>query len=272
MSDLQDLETTVLLERAVSCAETERLRETDECWAVVSELHRRGGSIVYAAATEWCAAEQPWLRCLGADVLGQLGFSEGRPFAEPSTQTLTHLLSDPEPTVVDSALVALGHLETGDLPAICALAAHASPMVRHGVAFCLGGRNHDAAFDTLVRLTADEDADVRNWATFGLGTLSDADTAAIRSALMERLSDEDTDVRGEAMRGLARRGDVRAADAILAELQRPGGSELAIEAASEMPRPEFLPVLEALLESNPEAELIRLAIEDCRRTGPDAAG
>jgi HEAT repeat protein len=266
MSDLQGFDTTVLLDRAASCAAADPLRETDELWAVIVELHRRGGSIVYAAATEWCASEQPSLRCLGADVLGQLGFSEGHPFAEPSTQALTKLLADPEPTVVDSALVALGHLETGDLPTICGLASHASPEVRHGVAFCLGGRNHDAALDALVRLCGDEDADVRNWATFGLGTLSEADSPAIRSALIERLSDDDTDVRGEAMRGLARRGDVRAVGAILDELQRPGGSDLAIEAASEMPRREFLPVLEALLESNPEAEDIRVAIEDCRRT------
>ena len=67
------------------------------------------------------------------------------------------------------------------------------------------------------------------------------------------------------MRGLALRRDVRAARAILDELQRPQVSDLAIEAASEMPRKEFLPLLEALLAAEPQAEDVRLAIEQCQR-------
>jgi len=68
------------------------------------------------------------------------------------------------------------------------------------------------------------------------------------------------------MRGLALRKDMRVADAILDELQRPGGSDLAIDAASEMPRNEFLPLLEALVASNPDAENVTLAVAECRRT------
>ena len=168
--------------------------------------------------------------------------------------------------VVESALVALGHLKTGDLPAICALMSHVSADVRHAVAFCLGGRDEEPAVQTLVRLSKDDDAHVRDWATFALGALSTVDTSMLRDALVERLSDSDVDVRGEAMRGLALRKDMRVADAILDELQRPGGSDLAIDAASEMPRNEFLPLLEALLASNPDAENVTLAVAECRRT------
>ena len=167
--------------------------------------------------------------------------------------------------VVESALVALGHLKTGDLPAICALMSHVWADVRHAVAFCLGGRD-EPAVQTLVRLSKDDDAHVRDWATFALGALSTVDTSMLRDALVERLSDSDVDVRGEAMRGLALRKDMRVADAILDELQRPGGSDLAIDAASEMPRNEFLPLLEALVASNPDAENVTLAVAECRRT------
>jgi HEAT repeat protein len=266
MPDFAFLDIATVLDRAEKLAQDDSLPEGEERRAVVSELHRRGSSPVYEAATRWCASQQPLLRSLGADVLGQLGFSEGYPFAEPSTQTLMELLKDREPNVVDSALVALGHLNTGDLHTICALVSHASPEVRYAVAFCLGGRDDELAIQTLERLSRDEDADVRNWATFGLGTLSKADTPALRDALLERLADDDADVRGEAMRGLALRRDVRAARAILDELQRPEVSDLAIEAACEMPRKEFLPLLEALLAAEPQAEHVRLAIEQCRRT------
>jgi HEAT repeat protein len=123
-------------------------------------------------------------------------------------------------------------------------------------------RDEELARQTLVRLSKDDDAHVRDWATFALGTLSSADTPEVREALVERLSDGDADVRGEAMRGLASRKDMRAASAILAELQMPDGSDLAIEAACEMPRDEFLPRLKALSESNPAAERVRMAIEE----------
>jgi hypothetical protein len=55
--------------------------------------------------------------------------------------------------------------------------------------------------------------------------------------------------------------------AILDELLRADGTEPAIEAAIEMPRADFLPLLEALHASAPEAERVRVALE-CRRTGP----
>jgi hypothetical protein len=55
----------------------------------------------------------------------------------------------------------------------------------------------------------DEVASVRDWATFGLGTLSKTDTASLRDALVEPLSDDDADMRKKAIRGLALRKDVR---------------------------------------------------------------
>jgi len=266
MGDLASLDESVALERVEALGLEDTARESEERWALVSELHRRGTSTVYEAATRWCSSPRFLLRCLGADVLGQLGFGEGYPFAERSTVTLIDLLNDPDPAVIDSALVALGHLKSGDLHAVCALAGHAAPSVRHSVAFCLGGRNDDLAIQTLQRLSRDDDAGVRDWATFGLGALSNVDTPELRQALVERLHDGDAQVRGEAMCGLARRKDMRAAHAIIDELARQDGSELAIEAVGEMPQGEFVPLLEALLASNPDAEHVRRALDECRRT------
>ena len=51
---------------------------------------------------------------------------------------------------------------------------------------------------------------VRDWATFALGTLAEADAEELRDALAARLDDPDEDTRLEAVHGLAVRGDPRA--------------------------------------------------------------
>jgi HEAT repeat protein len=265
--EISHLDTTTLLALARDVTLSDPGRERDERWAAVTELHRRGNPQTFEAAAEWCHSDHPLLRSLGADVLGQLGFDAGHPFAEASTSQLLSLLRDLDPGVTSSALVALGHLRTGEPEAISELATHASAEVRHAVAFCLGGREEAAARETLIRLSRDVDAEVRNWATFALGTLSEADTSALREALIARLTDRDPDVRGEAMRGLAARQDERVVSAILQELQRPDGSELAIEAAGDMPRSEFVAALQ-VLHASKDAEHVRLALEECRQKNP----
>src|SRR5262245_1329583 len=135
MSDLAAVDTPALLARVESLAAADPEREDEERWAIVGELHRRSDAPIYETATRWCSSRDWMLRCLGADVLGQLGFQDGHPFSEGSTPTLTMLLRDAHPHVIASALAALHHLGTGDLAAICALRSHASPDVRQAVAF-----------------------------------------------------------------------------------------------------------------------------------------
>ena len=138
-----------------------------------------------------------------------------------------------------------------------------SPAVEF-VEFADGPRDDDACRETLLLLSSDTDRDVRNWATFGLGSLSEADTPEIREALSNRLADDDEEVRGEAMLGLAIRGDVRVVPLILAELEGDEVSSLTVQAAAEMPDRSYLPHLEELREANPEDEGIGLAVERCR--------
>jgi HEAT repeat protein len=266
MSDLSADPTARLLRLSEEAARTDIGRDSQKRYEFVGELHRRGGADVFAAAARWCANPDPLLRSLGADVLGQLGAAKDRPspFADESAGVLRPLLADADPRVIESALVALGHLRSGDLPRIVALAMHEAVIVRHGVAFCLGGREDDLALGTLLALMRDVDAGVRDWATFAVGTLSAADSAVIRDALGARLTDEDANTRGEAMRGLAMRRDERVVPAIVAELQRPSVSDLAIEAATEMPRPEFVPHLDALVADNPTASHLYEALDACR--------
>ena|SRR5438270_8722120 len=88
-----------------------------------------------------------------------------------------------------------------------------------------------------------EDEDVRNWATFGLGSQADIDTAEIRAALLERVTDSHNETRGEALVGLARRKDPRALEPIIQELRSEHIGILALEAAETLGDPRLLPAL-----------------------------
>lgn len=264
MRDLEGVPTEELMARAAEAALRDPSRDAENRWGFIRELHHRGELSVFQASASWCASPDPLLRCLGADVLGQLGCDVRYPFTSDSTPILNSLLRDPDQNVVSSALFALGHLGVGDLATICPLATHESADVRHSVAYCLGTREEATARDTLIALSRDADTDTRDWATFGLGSLSDVDNPAIREALATRLSDPDDEVRNEAILGLAVRGDRRAVPAILAEFEEESVSVLAIEAAEKLPDKAFIPRLEALLETNPDDTDIKLAIERCR--------
>jgi HEAT repeat protein len=135
-----------------------------------------------------------------------------------------------------SALVALGHLDAGDPVDIVSQAAHPSADIRHAVAYALGGRADVISVRALTALSSDHDEDVRDWATFGLGSLCDVDTTDVRDALIARLSDENAEVRGEALVGLAMRADRRASPYLIAALKRGETHYLILEASEELIR------------------------------------
>jgi HEAT repeat protein len=196
--------------------------DEDAYWSCVRELHRRVDEHTFRIADVLCESFATGERCLGADVLGQLGAVEGQtaaegPFASASGRVLIRLLEeDDEPAVLSSAAIGLGHLhDERAIDRLVALASHASADVRRAVVHGLMGHDDDRAVRTLIALSADPDAAVRDWATFSLGVQIERDTPELRDALAARLSDQDADTRDEAIRGLALRGDERAIEAAL---------------------------------------------------------
>ncbi len=231
------------------------LTEVDEdiAWKAIAELQRRGDHDIFDHACRLCTSEDAGARRVGADILGQLGVQLGQPgraFHEETMGVLLKMLEQEQaPEALHTIAVALGHRQ--DPRAIEPLARfknHPDELTRLGVVHGLLGHQDELALQTLMDLSADPDVNVRNWATFGLGSLIDTDTPAIRSALLARLTDEDSDTRGEAMVGLAHRHDLRMVEPLLNDLEAGWFGSLLTEAAAEIGDPRLHPALVQLRE------------------------
>lgn len=184
--------------------------DNDAAWNAVAALHWRGSSEVLDQALALVCSDDPTQRGRAADILGQIGIPD-RTFPDQCFAAVLRLLADKNRQVVFDAIFALQHIErTRAAPYIIPFADHDWDNIRYAVAFALGAVDSAEAHSTLLSLMTDQDPDVRNWATFGLGQQSDADSEKIRRALAVNLSDDDSDVRYEAIIGLGRRRDRRA--------------------------------------------------------------
>jgi HEAT repeat protein len=214
-------------------------REDDAAWKAVTKLHRLGTQEVLDEAIHLTRLSDPYRRAIGADILGQLGVQPGVAsvsFVSERLKALLALLRDEsDPLVLDAVIIALGHLrEPEGIRAILPYCEHPDDNVRYAVAWALpgGSGNDSGVISTLLKLMRDADSDVRDWATFGLGTQTDVDSPLIRDSLFERLQDSDYDTRAEAAVGLAKRKDLRVLPAVLKELASEEYGVLFEEAAS----------------------------------------
>jgi len=199
------------LEEVIETAKHEWRDPDDEWQPHVCALAARGNEETLEAMTALAADDDPELRELAAYVLGQLGTTTAALPAEQEAALRTMATREDNPHVLAAIICAFGHLGA---PAghdwLLAQRAHADTYVREAVAFALGGRRGEDTLAALIELSGDEDAKVRDWATFALGTLAEADNDALRNALAARLDDPDEDTRMEAVHGLVLRGDSRA--------------------------------------------------------------
>lgn len=233
---------STLVKRAI------KARDEDGSWKYISVLHWRGTREVFDAAAELCKSKKIKERCLGADILGQVGVPE-RKFPEEALKILYGMLkTETNPDVLYSVLVAIGH--TQDLKdmhginKIIILRNHKNSRVRYGVVLALSGREDKKSLYTLIKLTEDPDSDVRDWATFGLGTQTDLDTPRIRKALWRRVNDKDSDTRGEAIVGLVKRKVPGIKNILVKELNQEDPSSLIFEATAEYSDPPLLEKME----------------------------
>ncbi len=214
--------------------------DDDAPWEAVRKLQQLGTREVFDRAAEWCTSTEPLKRARGADVLAQLGRTSDHPennYPEDSFRVVSSLIqTENELIPLSSAIYALGHIgDPQGVPLLAQYRDHSAAEIRYALAFALGTFTGDAiAVDVLVHLTGDEDEDVRDWATFGIGALGKTDSPAIRDALVGRLEDSFEDARQEAIVGLARLKDERVLPSLLSALDQHGVPDIIVEAAIEM--------------------------------------
>lgn len=211
--------------------------EDDSPWEAVSKLRRMGTREVFEVASQWCHSPDPLHRARGVDVISQLGKTADHPFnsfQEESFELASRIIkSEKDIRPLSSAIFALGHLDNESaVPLIFSFKNDPSAEIRFAVACALGSYpNQPLSVEALVELMGDEDEDVRDWATFGAGSLGDSDSDELRSALARALDDSLEDVREEALVGLAKRGDLRALTPLIQALDSDAATGLMFEAS-----------------------------------------
>jgi HEAT repeat protein len=258
-----------LIADAIRCLRAEAPSEGDAYWKAVQLLQQAEPERVWSRLTPFARAE-PQHRRLVPDVLRFLG-GRPQPLLEPTIELLGVMLAEPQtPDVLEAiagAFVDLEHPSAVEL--LEPLTRHPEPEVRlaavHGLLPVAS-----LAIPTLIRLCEDEDAEVRNWATFALAARQGEpgamgfDDSGVRDALERRLSDTEEVVRAEAALGLARRGDRRALPVVLSELERVPEWDHFVEAAELFADPVLLPPLERIQAmENPPFD-VHTAILACR--------
>ena len=222
--------------------------------AAIALLQGRGTPEMLARIEALVHSTSVRRRVLGLDIAAQLrapGHShdyEAEPYALETTQALfVDALRDRDPRVVRAAIGGLGHRPlAAALPALLAQLEHPDLRVRFSLAYTLGSYPGPEGTGALMRLAIDRDDLVREWATFGIGTLSEADNDAIRALLWTNAHDPYRDVRGEAVVGLARRSDSRVIELLKTRLLEDDCRVYELEAAEEMPSAELLEPLQRL--------------------------
>ncbi|MDB6037311.1 MAG: hypothetical protein JWM99_1152 [Verrucomicrobiales bacterium] len=220
-------------------------------------------------------------RDTAATLLGQNGLKDKVAVSECVDYLLGMISRETSPVVLTSLTFALGHLhDPACITTLLPLKQHPSADVRYALVHSLSGHDDERAIKTLIDLSSDEECDVRNWATFALGSQTEVNTAEIRDALVARLQEEDDEIRGEALVGLATRSDKRVVTPFLRELeiQTPevlrnwvliaDTANAVVRTADQTGAKEWLAVLERLKSLRiGDASLVEKAIARCR-AGP----
>jgi HEAT repeat protein len=219
------------------------------------------------------------VRGVGCDLLGSVAQIH-QELREPIATALLALAeSETDGDVLWSVAGALGDtLDQRAVPVLVALADHEDSDVRYKVACSLPsvytGRPEGLEVHTLIQLTRDSDPQVRNWATFGLGSQLNVDTPEVRQALWERAGDDFTDARAEGVAGLAKRRDLRALPLVIDLLQSQDGFFAYIwDAFACLRDARLLPYLEDFDPQDSDVErMLRACDPEVRRRADDLAG
>jgi HEAT repeat protein len=224
-------------------------------WSIVYELRRRPTQDVYDRAFSLAVSRNDDEKIIGILILAQLGLD--RRFQRNKTLALYfRLLDTPQsPKVISSILSAIGHNNAGlsnhRVSKLAAFKDHNYSDVRFALVHALSCVDKDLSIDVLIELMSDKHPDVRDWATFGIGSQSERNSPKIIEALKARLDDAHCVSRMEAIIGLALRKETCVKDLLIEELKDIDNSNSPIlEAIEAFGDKDFIPILEELIIEN----------------------
>lgn len=214
----------------------------------IAELRRRPSIEVFERSISLAKSQSDKEKAIGIDILAQLGFNPR--FKQSETIKLYFELLELEQCeeVLISILYGISHnnevLTNKQVEKLADLKDSNNGYVRQALVNALCGLEDDLAIDTLIHLSQDKVASVRDWATFGLGSQIETNNKKIINALWERINDKDQNSRFEAVVGLAHRSDRRVKEIIIKELKKGEYGTLLFEAIETLNDIDFLPHLE----------------------------
>lgn len=191
-------------------------------WNYVRELRKRKTNEIFEKSVLFTKSESLKERILGVNILAQFGFPRLR--KKEIINILFELLkTETEKGILSSILYGISHnnekLNSKQVGLLSTYKTHKSLIVRHSLVSALCTVENEKAIDTLIELSNDKDSDIRDWATFGLGSQLETDNDKIRTALWNRVSDKDEGAKFEAISGLAQRKDNRIKEVLKTELE-----------------------------------------------------
>lgn len=238
-------------------------------WPILDEAAALGRA-AFGAALELLGSKEASARAVACDLLGALCNPDERVLGPEVTLALVRLAEhEDDPDVVWSIARALGSAEDHmGLSTLVSLVGHPDSDVRYQVAlalpFCQEGGDAAVLAGALMTLMEDSDEQIRDWATFGLGSLTEIDGDEVREALLGRLDDAFPDAREEAILGLARRRDRRVFPVVERELRDDEVGRMQVEAAAYLADVRLLGPLRALQSWwDLDAGLLEEAIAAC---------
>lgn len=233
----------------------------------VFTLRYRGTREIYDAAVELCRSKWATERRCGVNVLALFGHRRGwdHPFHEETVDLFLDMLKrEKRVTVIHMLMWGLEELDDDRaVGPIIEFKHHRNRCIRRKAATVLGhfGATNEDALRAVIDLCRDQDKDVRDWATFALGTQfqqGDLDLPEAHAVLWERADEDDREIRSQALRGLAFRGERELTERLIRELDADEIFDDVLEAIEHLADPVFLPHLLPLREWEGMSGLVEL--------------
>lgn len=243
--------------------------DPDAYWELVSALRDRDPHEVWAQLVPLATDDDARLQQLVPDVLRGLG-REAQPLASQTLELFAQMLAARPPADVVACIAnACVEFHHGSVVTMLVpYAGHERADVREAVLHAIRRSSHPEAITALIALSRDPVDELREWATFALGSQRPlVDGPEVREALAARLLDRHEPTRDEAIVGLGLRCDARALGPLLTQFERGFVGVALFEAARTMASPKLGAALQAL-QQNPslteeEREELEAAVATC---------